>query len=353
MRRSKGKLRGMTDTVRESFRKQAEACRLLRSELTANVVDALGQTISADTRTGQRALAWTGDPLAEVLSLRLAGGLHALARSGRDAELTALYQTDSGDFASVLKRVLGKWDDWLYPWLDNPPQTNEVGRSGALMAGLMVAAAHVRLPIELLELGASAGLNLNLDRFHYDLDGLQAGPEGAAVKVAPNWNGAPPLGDWPQIASRAGVDRNPLDVRNDAVAERLIAYCWPDQQDRLARLEAAIATARAFPPPVDSGDAADWIEARLAEPPQAGRARIVMHSVFWQYVPAPAQSRIAAAIEKAGSKAGPSTPIGWLRFEPDPPELGPMQLRLTLWPDRRDRHLAVCHPHGTTIKWLG
>lgn len=343
----------MSDIVRQSFRKQALACRKLQSPLTAAVVEALADVLADDTNTGARVLAWQGDPLAEVVSLRLAGALHALARSGKDAELSALYAQQRGDFIGILRRVLRQWDDWLYPWLDNPPQTNEVGRSGALIAGLMVATEFLDMPIVLLEIGASAGLNLNLDRFHYDLGGLALGPADAKVRLKPEWQGNAPRGEWPHIVSRTGVDQNPLDVRDDGVAERLLAYCWPDQQERLARLEAAIKLARTFPPHIESGDAADWIEARLADPQAEGRARIVMHSVFWQYLPAPSQKRIEAAILGAASQASAASPLGWLSFEPNPGELGPMQLRLRLWPSRDNLHLATCHPHGTTINWIG
>jgi hypothetical protein len=341
----------MSDIVRQSFNKQAEFCRKLQSPLTATVVETLGDILDENTRTGARALAWPGDPLGEVVPLRLAGALHALARSGDDAELSALYTRQDGDFSGILHRVLREWDEWLYPWLDNPPQTNEVGRSGALMAGLMVAAKILDMPIELLELGASAGLNLNLDRFHYDLGGLVAGPTDSKVRLSPEWRGNAPQGQWPHILSRTGVDQNPLDVGDDAVAQRLIAYCWPDQQERLARIEAAIELTRTFPPQVDSGDAADWIETRLREPQTDDCARIVMHSVFWQYVPAPAQTRIEAAILGAAERASSARPLGWLSFEPNPGELGPMQLRLKLWPSGEDLHLATSHPHGTWVEW--
>jgi hypothetical protein len=341
----------MADIVRDAFRKQADACRLLRSPVTAAVLDALADVLDTDTRTGARALTWPGDPLAEVLTLRLAGGLHALARSGQDAELSKLYAKRAGDFPELLARILREWDDWIFPWLDNPPQTNEVGRSGALMAGLMVAASRLQMPIDLLEIGASAGLNLNLDRFHYDLGGLAVGPADAKVRLQPEWRGDAPSGAWPQIVSRVGVDQNPLDVQDEAVVDRLLAYCWPDQEERLARLDAAIQLARTFPPDIEPGDAADWIEAKLTEPQTEGQARIVMHSVFWQYVCAPSQQRISAALEKAGEQAKIERPLAWLSFEPDPGTLGPMQLRLTLWPSGEKLHLAICHPHGSTIHW--
>ena len=343
----------MTEAIRNAFRQQASGCRAMNSSLTAEVLETLANILDHSTRTGARILDWPTDPMADALKLRIAGGLHALARSEQDAELTALYREGAGDFATVLSRVLNKWDVWLYPWLDSPPQTNEVGRSAALMAGLMVAAQRLDMPIELLELGSSAGLNLNLDRFHYNLGGLEAGPNDAAVRIMPEWTGNAPEGLWPQIIARSGVDQNPLDVRDEAIAARLLAYCWPDQHDRLARLEAAIATARKYPPSVDAEDAADWIERKLAEPQAKGTARIMMHSVFWQYLPSDTQNRIEAAIRKAGSAANVESTIGWLSFEPDPLAISPMQLRLQLWPSGETLHLAACHPHGASISWFG
>lgn len=342
----------MSDAIRTAFRTQAAGCRAMNSPLTAEILEALAEILDHDSRTGARILDWPGDPMADALKLRIAGGLHALARSGQDAELTALYRSGMGDFDAVLERVLNEWDDWLYPWLDSPPQTNEVGRSAALMAGLMVAAKRLAMPFELLELGSSAGLNLNLDRFRYNLGGLEEGPADAAVRIAPKWKGEAPEGEWPRIMARYGVDQNPLDVRDDMIAARLLAYCWPDQHDRLSRLEAAISTAQAHPPMVEAGDAADWIERKLAEPQTGGTARIVMHSVFWQYMPTHAQNRAEVAILKAGGSATADRPLGWLSFEPDPPAISPMQLRLRLWPSGECLHLAACHPHGASINWV-
>lgn len=343
----------MTEAIRNAFRQQAFGCRAMNSPLTAEILEALADILDHSTRTGARILDWPGDPMADALKLRIAGGLHALARSGGDADLAALYRSGTGDFATVLIRVLQDWDDWLYPWLDSPPQTNEVGRSAALMAGLMVAAQRLDMPIELLELGSSAGLNLNLDRFHYNLGGLDSGPNDAAVRIMPEWTGNAPDGQSPHIIARSGVDQNPLDVGDDAIAERLLAYCWPDQHDRLARLEAAIGIARSHPPDVAAGDAADWIEHKLAEPQVKGTARVVMHSVFWQYLPVTTQNRIDAAIITAAKAANAERPFGWLSFEPDPPAISPMQLRLRLWPSGESLHLASCHPHGASISWFG
>lgn len=343
----------MPEAIRTAFRTQAAGCRAMGSPLTAEILETLAEILDHTSRTGARILDWPDEPMADALALRIAGGLHSLARSGLDRELSALYTTGSGNFASILGRILIQWDDWLYPWLNSPPQTNEVGRSAALMAGLMVAAQRLAMPFDILELGSSAGLNLNMDRFHYRLGDLEAGPADSAVSLAPEWLGSIPQGRWPDIVACAGVDQNPLDIGNREIAERLLAYCWPDQHQRLARLEAAITIARQHLPDVDKADAAEWIEQKLAEPQAAGIARMVMHSVFWQYLPPISQHRITAAIHLAAENADANRPFGWLRFEPDSPAISPMQLRLDLWPSGESLHLAVCHPHGAAISWFG
>lgn len=342
----------MTDAIRAAFAVQAGFCRETGSAFTAALLEVLSGTLDRDTQTGRAILDWPGDCLADALSLRLTGGLHALARSGAFSPLSELYRSGEGDIAAVLGETLVRFDDRLTPWLDSPPQTNEVGRSGALMAGLMVAAARLAMPVELLELGSSAGLNLNLDRFHYRLGGVEAGPGGSGVRIAPEWRGPPPPEVWPEIVARAGVDRNPLDVSDRAVAERLIAYVWPDQAERLARIEAAIALAQRHRPPVEQSDAAEWIEGRLAEPQPPGRARIVAHSVFWQYPPPETRAAIKAAIEAAGAEATTETPLAWLTFEPKA-TVAIMHLDLRLWPGDETLHLGTCHPHGTWINWAG
>ncbi|MEY5043781.1 MAG: hypothetical protein RJA19_1008, partial [Bacteroidota bacterium] len=99
---------------------------------------ALAEVIDPSTRTGARILGWSGDPIIDALPLRIAGGLHALARTGEDSGLSLFYTRQKGDVPRLLARVLQDWDNWLFPWLDSPPQTNEVGRSAALWPGMMI-----------------------------------------------------------------------------------------------------------------------------------------------------------------------------------------------------------------------
>ena len=315
----------------------------------------LGERLDQGSEVGWRVLGWRGDPggWADGLPLRLCGGLHALVRSGLAPELAELYPprpvpTDAALW-SALEHAFAAEEAFILPWLNSPPQTNEVGRAGALMSGLLVVAAEFGLPLLLFELGASAGLNLILDRYGYRLGGVSAGDAGSPLQLAPQWQGPPPPGAAVRVAGRQGVDLHPLDVTCDG--ERLLAYVWPDQQERLHRLEKALAIAVADPPRIDTGEVADWVEAQFEAAPAPGLARVVMHSVAFQYFPEASQRRISDRIEQAGALAGADAPVAWLRFEKEPGDRE-TSLRLRLWPGGGDRLLASCQPHGATIHWL-
>jgi hypothetical protein len=341
------------EAVRAAFADQARWCVELGSPFTARLCGVIAERLDRSAPFGRAVLDWSGNPrgAADALPMRVCGALHALVRAGGAPALAALYPPtplpDEDRLWDALQPTLDQ--PALLPWLNRPPQTNEVGRSAVLMGGLLVVAAAPARPIELLELGASAGLNLNLDRYRYDLGGLRVGDPASPVGLAPDWDGPPPPQGEVTVGARRGVDLNPLDARSDR--EKLLAYVWPDQRERLARLEAAVDLARAHPPPLDRGDAADWIEARLGESQAEGTTRTVLHSVAYQYFPRAARLRIQRAMEAAGGAATRFRPLAWLRFELDPGEKE-YSLRLRLWPGGRDRHLAWCHPHGTWVRWL-
>lgn len=343
----------MSDSIRQAFLLQSQFCDALNSPLTAQVLRTLAETLDHSTKSGARVLDWPGDPMADALKLRIAGGLNALARSGDDAELTQLYNDRAGDFPTVLKRVLSEWDDRLFAWLDSPPQTNEVARSSVLWPGLMEIARHFGPNMELLELGSSAGLNLNMDRFGYDLGGMKSGDPMSPLQLKPDWHGPAPPSARINVVARAGIDQNPLDAAKPEVAERLLAYVWPDQLERVARAEAAISIAQQFPPPIESGDAADWIEARLSLPQISGVTRVVFHSIVLQYLPPEGRERVRSAIAEAGKRASGERPLAWLFMEFRQKGATSPELCLQCWPGGDMESLANVHPHGASIHWLG
>ncbi|MDP9086798.1 MAG: DUF2332 family protein, partial [Pseudomonadota bacterium] len=296
---------------------------------------------------------WPGDPRpsGDAVPLRLCGGLHASVRAGNAPSLATCYPPNAlperERLAAAVSEAMRASD--LVQWLDRPPQTNEVGRANALFSGLLAFADRFPQPVALFELGASAGLNLNMDRFGYDLGGLHTGDPASPLQLRPAWTGPSPPEARIEVLARRGVDLTPLDALSEG--ERLRAFVWADQVRRIEQLGAALEVARAHPPLVDSGDAAAWLEARLDEAQPRATGRLVYHSIAFQYFPPNTQARVKQAIEGAGDKATGQTPLGWLRFERTPDEQDPT-LRLRMWPGNDDRLLATCHPHGTSINWL-
>jgi hypothetical protein len=344
--------------VRAAFAAQAEWCRKLGSPFTARLCEVIGPRLDHSTRLGRRVLDWPGEPdaLHDSVPLRLAGGFHALVRRGRLPDLAALYPPhdvpDPDDLWPALQAAISEAEADLLPWLDLPPQTNEVARSAVLMAGLAVVAEETGLPLSLHEVGASAGLNLLFDRYGHTLGSRVYGDPTSALVLEPDWEGGDPPDAVPQIAHRRGVDRNPLDVTDAADRERLLAYIWPDQTERLERLEAALAIAQGDPPSLDQDDAADWLESEFERSPVRGECRVLLHSIAFQYFPPETQARIVSWMEAAGASAERDAPVAWLRYEHDPEEDGRPTLRLRLWPDGLDRVLANPDAHGRRVRWL-
>lgn len=337
---------------RASFAVQAGYCTAMDAHVTARIATVLGETLARDSETGRRVLDWPGEPIADALVLRLIGGLHALHRRGVP-ELAPVFtgaETDPGRIAAILHRVFVAHDGELLPWLDGPPQTNEAGRSAGLMLGILHLAARHGPRFELLEIGSSAGLNLLIGRYRFDLGGVRVGPADSPVEIRPEWRGPPPPDAPVEIVSARGVDIQPLDLTGTRDAERLQAYCWVENVERQARLEKTIAMVRAEGVDLVRGDAGDWVEAQLATPQPAGVTRVLMHSVVWQYLPATTQRRIAEAMDAAGARATPERPLGWVMMEPNR-DLNRHELRVRGWPGAAAMELVgVTHAHGAWVE---
>ncbi|KQN39656.1 hypothetical protein ASG37_08965 [Sphingomonas sp. Leaf407] len=335
--------------IRAAFHSQAAFCAAMDAPITAAVCTGLAAALSRDSRTGAAVLDWVGEPIADALPLRLAGGLHDMARSGIDPALTRLF-AGQGDAAAVLGDALIAHDAALLPWLDGPPQTNEPMRSGVLMAGLLEVARRHGPRIELLEIGSSAGLNLLIDRYRFDLGGTPTGPVDAPVVLRPDWRGPPPPAVPVTFESVRGVDLRPLDTTDPALARRLAGYIWADQPERQVRLAAATAMLRDRPVDLAAGDAVDWLGARLAEPQGAGVTRVLMHSVVWQYLGDERCAAITAMMNDAATRATDARPLAWVRMEPER-VLRRQELWVQSWPGNGTaRMLAIAHAHGTWIE---
>ena len=339
--------------ILDAFGKQVAWCASLGSPFTATLLSLVRDDIAAAGPFAALLAAWPGDPLADALALRVAGAFHALVLSGRAPRLAAAYPPSPPPAAAALRGLLldalATHHAPIAAFLASPPQTNEVGRSGVLAGGFLHIAAATGLPLGLLEIGASAGLNTVWDRMRFQFGAEAWGDVDSPVVLAPTWSGAPPPTRAPvQVRRRRACDVAPVDLHDPAQRLRLMAYVWPDQPQRLARLRAAIGLAQAAGVTVDRADAGPWVARHLR--PEPGVATVLYHTIMWQYMPAETQAAVTAALHAAAASATAAAPLAWLRFEPTRPETRP-ELRLTLWPPGTETLLAAAHPHGAEVQW--
>ncbi len=344
----------MTVGLAESWLRQIAWCDGNGSPFTARVLEAAW----ADRERGGALAAllpdWSGDAGADAVPLRVTGALHALALSGRDSALAALYppRQETGDLARAVAEALANHRDFVTEYLAVAPQTNEIGRSAVLLAGFAAIAQTTQLPLATFEIGASAGLNQLWHRYRYALGDVTWGDARSEVLIRAEWQGPMPvLPERIDVASHAACDVSPIDLQSDGAALRLTSYVWPDQHERLARLRAAIALAQRLQIRVDAADALTWAQDALSTQ-RPGCATVLYHSVMWQYLPEPTRNGLRGLIEATGTHATRQAPLAWLAFEP-PAADAHMLLTLTLWPGGERRVLAEAHPHGKWVRWLG
>lgn len=350
-------------TVIQALEVQGGICAQMGSPFSG----AVARAIVADIVSGG-AFAALAEPFADrdvrgqlddATALRFLGGLHYLVLKGEAPELAALYPPasaapDQAQLDRLVAATARGHRQSLAAFVTSPPQTNEVNRSVCLAPGFLIVARRTELPLRCLEIGASAGLNQNWDRYRYELGAAGAwGDPRSPVRLGAEWSGAnPPFEVEAKVAERRGCDQNPIDVRDPDQAFRLKSYVWPDQAERLARLDGAIALAHQHPTCSEKADAAAWVRAHAHA--AAGVATVLYHSVVWQYLPTETQAAVAAAIQAAGESATKNAPFAWLRMEPNPANLAaPMELRLTFWPGGGESLLAEVHPHGAKVSWTG
>ena len=306
-------------TLRDAFAGQAKACEALGSPFMGQLCRLFAARLAPGGPVADRLLAWPGDvtPGGQSVPLRVAGALHALVLDGVDAGLAAVYPPHAASDDALWSAIVAAFEAHearLMRWLDSPPQTNEVRRSAAMLTAAAILRARHDLPLIVSELGASAGLNLSFDRFRMDVGTRSFGAADSGVVLRPDWDGPVPKAAPIEILDRAGVDLRPIDVGNPGEALRLLAYLWPDQPDRLDRTRAAIALSDTLP---DAGDAAGWLEDRLAAAPRPGALHLVYHTIAWQYFPPQTQARGEAALAQAGARATPEAPLARLSMEAD------------------------------------
>jgi hypothetical protein len=224
-------------------------------------------------------------------------------------------------------------------------QTNEPARCATLLPAL----AQLRQPLALIEAGASAGLTLLFDRYSYDFAGHTiTGTDPLAPVLRCEPRGPVPLpGRIPEIAWRAGIDLNPLDVTSDDDVRWLNCLVWPGEGDREQRLAAAIATARRAPPHVRRGDLLTSLPELAAAAP-AGAILVIYHSAVLAYLTPGDRCRFAATVRALPAIWLSNEAPGVVPGQPIPPCRG---VPFVLARDG-DAILALTDSHGTWLQWL-
>lgn len=342
-------------SIPEAIEWQARHAEEAGAPGTGRVVRALLALSDSNAATARRIFGWQGLSVRDAMPLRIAGGLHYLLLSGEEPRLADIYAgriSDQGQVDALVRETVERFDAVLMPWLDGPPQTNEAGRSASIMAGLCWLAGKVQPRFELLEIGASAGINTMMGRYRFDLGGVSIGPSGSRMAIAPEWRGdAPPVTD-PQIVDARGCDVKPVDLGNPDAVLKLKSYVWPEARQRMARIETAAAMAERMPPEIDRMRAGPWVEDALTRPQEDGVTRVLFHTIVWQYVPEAEQAAIIAAMERAGEAATDGKPLAWLSLETNR-ETFRHELHARFWPDGgTPQLLAHAHPHGEWVEWV-
>lgn len=184
-------------------------------------------------------------------------------------------------------------------------QTNNVKRSMALRLGFVAVRRQVASPVHLIELGASAGVNLRFDRYCYQLGSRHFGDPHSPVQISSVWRSDRPVPDLdaiPSLASVTGVDLHPLDAGNPDDRGWLEALVWPENRHQADLLRRALDVVAADPPPVRAGDAIEVCPALAAELP-AGEPRVVFLAATRLHVPRDRRDTFDAALESLGRNA--------------------------------------------------
>lgn len=293
---------------------------------------------------------WEQAPAGAVIQLRLLAGLFRVVLTGRADELLPYYPCLGGtaDPAHAWPRVrpvLSEHVAELHDALEIAPQTNEVGRSTALLVGIFdaVRASGLR-QIRLLEPGASAGLNLLLDRFRFESADWGHGPQGSPLVIRDGVVGDVRAEEF-RIVERRGCDLSPVDPRTADGALRLRSFVWPFHVERHERLTAALAIASTAPATVDRAGGGEWLEEQLASTPAADVLTVVWNSITRQYWPAEAVAQVEAAIDDAARRM----PVAWVSMEYPPGRAEQAELSVRLG-DGPARVLGTVADHGVPVR---
>jgi hypothetical protein len=339
-----------------SLRLQGQICAGMGSPMYGDVLERVAADVAAGGVFAAILAGHDDDAGRLALPLRLLGGLHRLALDGRARGLGRWYPSTGGQWDAQaawpdITLAASQYTGELRAALDQPPQTNEVGRSAALIGGLLILGRRFALPVRLFEIGCSAGLNLRADYYRYRYPGGQWGPTDSPVTIDDAWRGQLPPAAELRIVQRHGYDIAPLDATSRDGELTLLSYVWPDQPARLDRLRGAIIVARRVPAPLELRNAVEAVDGLSVA---SGTLTVLWHSIVWQYLSADDQAAVLAGIERLGADARADSPFAYLILEPHrrtPESPVEFAVRARCWPGGDDAVLGTCSPHGPPVTW--
>ncbi|MEX1208034.1 MAG: DUF2332 domain-containing protein [Acidimicrobiia bacterium] len=315
-------------------------------------------TLSAATADDEVALAIIGEsPSSQPQPHLLFAAVQYLLLDGKGQGLATHYPAVAGAGARPHGDLVGLFRDFVRDHrvrltelvATRRVQTNEVRRCTTLLPAFTAARPDDR-PLALIEVGASAGLNLLFDRYRYDYGTVRTGPEDSPLTLdCQVRSGVPPVPDrMPQVAWRLGLDLHPIDVHDHDAVRWGRALIWPEQLDRVARFETAVEIARGDPPPMVKGDALELLPAAIAATP-SDAAVLVYHSyVLNQWAP---EDR--SRLEELLVTQSRTRPIDRISVE--------METRGVAYPaiihtryssgEAIPRRLGTAHYHGVWLRW--
>jgi hypothetical protein len=332
---------------------QARLCRENGSHLYGAIIDALVAGLAGGSAAVELLREDPRDAVGSALYLRLLGAVNRLVRADPSCPLRAWYPSAGGHRTDVDKAVpaffavVAEHADTIAAEMQTAVQTNEVGRSAPLSAAFNYVGEASGAPLRLLEIGASAGLNLWPDRYRVCATGAAWGPVDSPVKLCGHFVSGDPPATGCTVVERRGCDINPLDIGTKRAGELLRSFIWPEHIRRLRRLDAALAAGS--PAPLDRRDACSWTREQLTELP-AGVTTVVFHSIVLPYLTDDEREGFTNAIRAAGDRADNVHRLAWVSLEPAP-DYHAIRLACERWPERERAELALSNPHGEEVRW--
>jgi hypothetical protein len=253
----------------------------------------------------------------------------------------------------AFRSVLGERREWVARFVrEQPVQTNEVQRCFALLPLFLTVARAAQRPLDLLELGPSAGLNLLWDRYRYRYRAGMWGAATAGLELSGDERAPVPgelLREQVEVRGRRGIDLNPVDITSEDSVRLLFAFASGDGDVR-TRLRRALEIVSHEPPELIRGDYLDLLP-ELLEDRDDDTLTVVFQTHSTIYLPVEKRLRLRAVVDGAGQ----ARPLAWISA-PTPEEHGQRRgdypLELALWPGGERRIVARTDVRGDWIDWL-